>query len=67
MENSHAMIVGRLFFRCPLMTRFSCWQVLESESRVKENLSECDSQKEELEIRCSEVEREKEELNQTVG
>ena len=42
------------------------WQVLESESRVKESLVVCDREKEELEVKCSALVKERAEQNQMI-
>lgn len=39
---------------------------MESESKLKESLIECDREKEELELKCTVLEREKVEQSQTV-
>ncbi|GLD51194.1 coiled-coil domain-containing protein 18 isoform X1, partial [Lates japonicus] len=42
-------------------------RVMESESKLKESLIECDREKEELELRCSVLQREKTEHSQTIS
>uniref|UniRef100_A0A4W6FE73 Coiled-coil domain containing 18 n=1 Tax=Lates calcarifer TaxID=8187 RepID=A0A4W6FE73_LATCA len=42
-------------------------RVMESESKLKESLIECDREKEELELRCSVLQREKTEQSQTIS
>lgn len=40
--------------------------MVESESKLKESLIECDGEKEELEIKCNTLQREKTEQSQTI-
>lgn len=42
------------------------FKVMESESKLKENLIECDREKEELEMKCTVLQREKAEQSQTI-
>lgn len=42
-------------------------KVMENEDKLKESLIECDREKEDLERRCTVLEREKAEQSQTVG
>lgn len=46
---------------------FICvFKLLESDNKLKESLIECDREKEELEMKCTVLEREQAEQNQTV-
>lgn len=46
---------------------FYLWfKVIESESKLKESLIECDREKEELEMKCTLLEREKAQQSQTI-
>lgn len=42
------------------------FQVMESENKLKGSLIECDREKEELEMKCTELERQKAEHRQTI-
>ena len=51
----------------PKMPFLLCvFKVMESESKLKESLIECDREKEQLEVKCSLLERGKVEQSQTI-
>lgn len=60
-----------IFMVCPSkmydFSSFYCLKVMENEDKLKESLIECDREKEDLERRCTLLEREKAEQSQTVG
>lgn len=45
---------------------FYCLKMMANEDKLKESLTECDREKEKLEIRCTVLDREKEEQSQTI-
>lgn len=54
-----------LFPKC-LILSFCCLKMMENEGKLKESLIECEREKEELEKRCTVLDREKEEQSQTI-
>lgn len=43
-----------------------CLKMMENEGKLKDSLTECDREKEELKISCTVLDREKEEQSQTI-